>query len=109
MTWLEMADYLNRNMNPCPQGWRVPNQREVLIMASLVGENGFNLNSDYDRHLGIATSFSFNGKSLYANGERYGFIYGGDNVYLHNQGNSDRNNNGRVLLQFRCVRDHTGN
>ena len=109
MTWLEMADYLNRNMNPCPQGWRVPNQREVLIMASLVGENGFNLNSDYDRHLGIATSFSFNGKSLYANGERYGFIYGGDNVYLHNPGNSDRNNNGRVLLQFRCVRDHTGN
>lgn len=109
MTWLEMADYLNRNMNPCPQGWRVPNQREVLIMASLVGENGFNLNSDDDRHLGIATSFSFNGKSLYANGERYGFIYGGDNVYLHNPGNSDRNNNGRVLLQFRCVRDHTGN
>lgn len=60
MSWLEMAEYLNNNTNPCPQGWRVPNQREFLIMASLVGENGFNLNSD-DYHLGIATSFSFNG------------------------------------------------
>lgn len=110
-TWLEMNDAISRNQNPCPQGWRVPNQREYLIMMSTIPENNnFSWNVG-DNYYGIATSFSFNGVDSryeqseggtdYKEGNRYGFLHGGVNVLLHNPGDTDRQ------LRFRCVRDNT--
>lgn len=108
--WLDMSNWLNptTNRNPCPEGWRVPNQREFLIMmSSLTGEyvdnSPFKWDIPFDNPLGIATSFSFNGKDPhYKDGERYGFEFSQGNLYLHN---TDRD----YTLDFRCVRDHTGN
>lgn len=107
-TWQGMRDALNRNENPCPDGWRIPNQREYLIMMNTV--NGI---SWYGNMIGIATSFSFNGVESdkpqseggtdYSNGQRYGFIHNENNVYLHNPGDTS------TQLSFRCVRDDTGN
>lgn len=111
--WLEMSNWLNSYRNPCPNGWRVPNQREFLIMMSsltdeYLGNSPFEWNNiPYNNPLGIATSFSFNGlkandgTEIYSD-ERYGFEFSQGNLYLHNKGNN-------FTLYFRCVRDHTGN
>ena len=107
--WTTMRDWLNRNQNPCPDGWRVPNQREFLIMMSSLTNDYIVEGSPYrwgnlGYNLGIATSFSFNGMSPnYQNGQRYGFMYENGNLYLHNPTDTGKN------LLFRCVRDHTGN
>lgn len=104
--WLTMENALNGNANPCPTGWRVPNQREFLIMISSLVEP-YTENSPFTWGnigyiLATATTFSFNGVSpLYSNGIRYGFLYKEGNLFLHNGGESD--------FRFRCVRDHTGN
>lgn len=98
-----MGEKIQENQNPCPEGWRIPNQREFLIMMSTVTDLtwGGGIGT-----YGINTSFSFNGRSgtEYASGQRYGFGYDG-NVFLVG-------GNGYGLtanLKFRCVRDHTGN
>ena len=111
--WLEMSNWLDAHKNPCPYGWRVPNQREFLIMMSsltdeYLGNSPFEWNNiPYENPLGIATSFSFNGlkandgTEIYSD-ERYGFEFSVGNLYLHNKGKN-------FTLDFRCVRDHTGN
>lgn len=91
MSWLEMRDALNNNQNPCPEGWRVPNLRELLVMLSTV--NGEHKASDgqayslaWPNYVNIATSFSFNGVSPhYTKGDRYGFRYDPPNVRLLDQ------------------------
>lgn len=111
-TWKEMRDLINSNQNPCPRGWRIPNQREYLIMMSTIPEGqGFLWQTDDSYRIGIATSFSFNGVTSsyaqnqggtnYSAGNRYGFIHAGGNVFLHNE--ADENED----LRFRCVRDNT--
>ena len=105
--WLTMENALNGNANPCPTGWRVPNQREFLIMISSLVEpytenSPFTWGSSIGYFLATATTFSFNGvPPLYSNGIRYGFLYKEGNLFLHNGGESN--------FRFRCVRDHTGN
>lgn len=98
-----MGEKIQENQNPCPEGWRIPNQREFLIMMSTVTDLtwGGGIGT-----YGINTSFSFNGQSgtEYASGQRYGFGYDG-NVFLVG-------GNGYGLtanLKFRCVRDNTTN
>lgn len=104
--WLTMENALNGNANPCPTGWRVPNQREFLIMISSLVEP-YTENSPFrwgslGYILATATTFSFNGvPPLYSNGIRYGFLYENGNLFLHNGNESS--------FRFRCVRDHTGN
>lgn len=139
MSWLEMRDALNNNQNPCPEGWRVPNLRELLVMLSTV--NGEHEASDgqayslaWPNYVNIATSFSFNGVSPhYTKGDRYGFRYDPPNVRLLNQeAAEDTYIPGHYedvwvetwyggywdtqwvepsghAVYFRCVRDHTGN
>ena len=109
--WNEMKDGILGNENPCPPGWRVPNQKEILIMMSLIGEENFDLSTyGYNQHypLGIATSFSFYGTGLYVDNDkkklRVGFYYGYPNLILLN--NDEPNT---TDMKIRCVRDHTGN
>lgn len=115
MSWLEMRDALNNNQNPCPEGWRVPNLREMLVMLSTVnGEheaydgNAYSL--AWPDYVNIATSFSFNGVSpYYTNGERYGFRYDSPNVRLLDKTAAEATYQDGHAVSFRCVRDHTGN
>lgn len=95
MTWLTMRDNINSNINPCPTGWRVPNQREFLIMMSFGDDLG--LGTD---ELAIATSFSFCGVAPLYTDDRYGFYYNEGNLRLAN---------GNASMNFRCVRDNTSN
>ena len=96
ITWTEMRNkiYANDNSNICPEGWRPPNQREFLIMMSLI---------DLEGNLGIATTFSFDGTGLYELSNRYGFLYTEPNLRLYNDASND--NTSGTLLKFRCVRD----
>ncbi len=94
MNWIEMRDNINNNINPCPSGWRVPNQREFLIMMSF-GNNLRLGTGDYD-DLAIATSFSFCGVAPFAD-NRYGFYYDSGNLRLA-EGNPSH-------INIRCVRD----
>lgn len=96
ITWTDMRDkiYANDNSNICPEGWRPPNQREFLIMMSLIDLRG---------NLGIATTFSFDGVGLYTSSNRYGFLYTFPNLRLYNDASKD--NTSSTLLYFRCVRD----
>lgn len=112
-TWLEMRDMLLRNENPCPEGWRVPNQREMLIMMStLTGE--FRAAVDWTGNYGIATTFSFNGTGLYSpqtgtvRDQRWGFLTEDTNLVLYNpyDPNSGEAHDSNKQLKFRCVRDN---
>ena len=111
--WLEMRDMLLRNENPCPEGWRVPNQREMLIMMStLTGEFGAAV--DWTGNYGIATTFSFNGTGLYSpqlgtvRDQRWGFLTEDTNLVLYNpyDRNSGEAHDSNKQLKFRCVRDN---
>ena len=96
ITWTEMRDKIpvNDNSDICPEGWRPPNQREFLILMSLIDLTG---------NLGIATTFSFDGVGLYTSSNRYGFLYTAPNLRLYNDASNDDTSG--TLLSFRCVRD----
>ena len=92
ISWLRMRDNINDNGNPCPEGWRVPNQREMLIIMSFDGQNGFSLG---DSPVATATSFSFCGTGSYDD-DRYGFYFSPPNIRL---------SDGDASVRLRCVRD----
>ena len=80
--------------NPiCPNGWRVPNQRELALMYSRMPRNSTSwpLKNHFSR-----SSFSFNP----SNGERVGFSVdnNGEVYYLINNKNTDKGG-------VRCVKD----
>lgn len=112
--WLEMRDMLLRNENPCPEGWRVPNQREMLIMMSTLTSE-FDAAVDWNGNYGIATTFSFNGTGLYSpqsgtvRDERWGFLTENTNLVLYNpyDPNSGEARDSNKKLKFRCVKDNT--
>lgn len=111
--WLEMRNMLLRNENPCPEGWRVPNQREMLIMMSTLTSE-FGAAVDWTGNYGIATTFSFNGTGLYSlqpgtvRDERWGFLTENTNLVLYNPNNPNNGQKGdsEKPLKFRCVRDN---
>lgn len=111
--WLEMRDMLLRNENPCPEGWRVPNQREMLIMMSTLTSE-FDVAVDWTGNYGIATTFSFNGTGLYSpqtgtvRDQRWGFLTEDTNLVLYNPKNPYNGEDGdsEKPLKFRCVRDN---
>ena len=108
ISWLSV--YQNEtNGNPCPRGYRMPNQRELMLMYTTYPDlfQAFKINNNdlqeaqYSNYL-CKTGFSFNGKGGYSANNRYGFLY----VYegSANYGNlklSQGNESGKV----RCVRD----
>lgn len=111
--WLDMRDMLLQNENPCPEGWRVPNQREMLIMMNTLTRE-FGAAVDWTGNYGIATTFSFNGTGLYSpqpgtvRDERWGFLTENTNLVLYNPNNPNNGQKGdsEKPLKFRCVRDN---
>ncbi|MEG1615333.1 MAG: fimbrial protein [Bacteroidales bacterium] len=92
--WPEMQTLVDSPNSPIKKlgtGWRMPNQRELALMQSRIGNDG---NWQSDNHMS-RTRFSLNP----INGTRYGFSvsYNNYNLYLINS-NNDRGN-------VRCVRD----
>lgn len=108
--------------SPCPPGYRIPNQRELLIMSTRVtawptrsanvtwtevGWGGITQHSkiltEHPPYYMSATKFSLNGDSRYStflDGKRLGFLYSPENnvFMLLNDDNEDRG-------YVRCVRD----
>lgn len=62
--WIEIRNAINRGQSPCPSGWRVPNQRELALMLSRVGDDkGWTLEHHMSR-----TRFSMNPQGKYRHG-----------------------------------------
>lgn len=94
-SWIEIRDLINSGQSPAKdlpeEGWRVPNQRELALMRSRIGNDG---NWVCANHMS-RTRFSYNP----VNGTRYGFSV------LQNNGNLYLINNDGERGGVRCVRD----
>lgn len=107
--------------SPCPEGYRVPNQRELLIMSTrltswpsrsaivtwhdrdILGVNNYSkILTEQPPFYMSATKFSLNGNSSYItfkDGQRLGFLYRpDDNVFMLLNNNTERG-------YVRCVKD----
>lgn len=98
--------------NPCPNGYRPPNQRELLIMASRLsdnqwpefkgtGESFWGVETNFDEHPYYIsyTSFSLQKEDAYKDKSREGFLWNSEADQLFLQ-----NNTGEVGY-VRCVKD----
>lgn len=100
--------YNNTAVNPCPDGYRMPNLRELLIMSTRLPKNewpeyviegGWGIPDVRSKAMYISkTGFSMRGIDPYT-GERRGFIYDAqsDKIFLQN------NDGERGYL--RCIKD----
>lgn len=93
-TWQDA--FKNERTNyPCPRGYRIPNQRELMLLYT-TWRGYFQLKDN--RSFMCKTSYGYNGISPYNNGKRYGFAYNGTNLYLID---------GDTKFVVRAVRDWT--
>lgn len=85
-----------QTVNPYPAGYRIPNQRELLIMTTRMpatawltfkassGEQSAEIKPDYV----CQTSFSLNGTAPYENGKREGFLWNSKSGVFYLQNNT---------------------
>lgn len=86
---------INRSLL-CPDGYRIPNQREMMLMYT-------RMEGDLtDTNLWTSTRFSYNGNSIFNGLERPGFAYNDPVMVLTSTGNGRDDNRQN---QVRCVRD----
>ena len=101
LNWNDFSAKLKHNSRSelCPPGYRVPNQRELMLMMTSIP------NWTTGRFWS-STRFSFNGNSLYSNsigdGNRPGFATDGANLILTRWPDSGDDN---IPAKVRCVRD----
>lgn len=114
-TWNNLYNYEN-NGNPCPDGYRAPNLRELMLMYTTypdLFETKFGESSS--SYYLCKTGFSFNGWGNYNDNfgspNRPGFVY----VYEYNTFNPSASYGNLMLLtgggtsgKVRCVRDVIG-
>ena len=81
----------------CPEDYRVPNQRELMLMYTSIPDWG-------GGNYWCATKFSFNGNGKFSN--RPGFAYNSPNMVLVNL-NEAQGDGSNVKNKVRCVRDLT--
>ena len=89
----------NGQANPyCPEGYRLPNQRELAIMVYYQLDNGSGGNTAIENSIMTRTAWSFGGTEVGSGkvSTKYGFSYNDGNISLYNQ-NSAKSS--------RCVRD----
>ena len=88
-----------RNGNPCPDGYRIPNQREFMLIYTTYPE--LTPSQDESWVYMTKTGFSYNGwggyVDDYGNANRPGFAYDRGNMYLLDNANQ--------AVRVRCVRD----
>ena len=85
--------------NPCPDGFRPPNQREMAIMLTIPTIK--NQLDGEGRIFIVPTSFSMNGSGNYSSGDRYGFLYNSnpsERTYILEKGEDKYGGT-------RCIRD----
>ena len=103
-SWVDFNEHLypvrGRASDPCPDGYRVPNQREMAIMLTIPDiKNEFD--AVKERRYIVPTAFSMNGTGNYSAGNRYGFLYNSsDHTYILETGETNKGGT-------RCIRDVT--
>lgn len=122
IVWDNVRDWssFQAGVSPCPKGYRVPNQRELLIMSTRLtswpsrsarviwyegtwgGIEHSKILTEQPPFYMSATGFSLNGNSSYVtfrDGQRLGFLYRPDgNVFMLLNNNTERG-------YVRCVKD----
>ena len=82
-----------QTVNPYPAGYRIPNQRELLIMTTRMPADAWptfrnsvwEITPDYV----CQTSFSLNGTAPYENGKREGFLWNSESGVFYLQNSTD--------------------
>ena len=99
--------YNEENGNPCPEGYRAPNLRELMLMYTTypdLFENAFG--GKYSYYL-CKTGFSFDGWPGYTDG-RPGFVYIYESIADYGNLKLIGGDDGTASGKVRCVRDVIG-
>lgn len=102
ISWNNLYNYEN-NGNPCPDGYRAPNLREMMLMYTTyptLFENNFG--GQYSYYL-CKTGFSFNEWGSYRN--RPGFVYIYESYAKYGNLKLIGDDDGTASGKVRCVRD----
>lgn len=87
-----------QTVNPYPAGYRIPNQRELLIMTTrmpetawptFIDDSGWGQSAKIKPDYVCQTSFSLNGTAPYENGKREGFLWNSESGVFYLQNSTD--------------------